>query len=106
MRRTHRTSQERLLFRAAFRCRSCDERILMRRRLPLPSRHAACPRCAGRELEILKKRDRIDKMNRNPLRLIQRFLGARLYYCWACRLQFYDLRGLKPAMRETVGGAS
>jgi hypothetical protein len=70
--------------------------------MPLPSRYAACPRCAGHELEILKKRDHIDKMNKNPLRLVQQYLGARLYYCWGCRLQFYDLRSLRPLVRETV----
>ncbi|MGA3027623.1 MAG: hypothetical protein ABSF98_22915 [Bryobacteraceae bacterium] len=52
---------------------------------------------------ILKKRDGIDKLNRNPLRLVQRFFGARLYYCWACRLQYYDLRRLQPAARKTAG---
>jgi hypothetical protein len=60
--------------------------------MPLPSLHANCPRCANLDLTILKKRDRIDKLNRNPLRLMQRALGARLYHCWRCRLQFYDLR--------------
>ena len=72
--------------------------------MPVPSRYANCPRCAGREPAILKKRDRIDKLNRNPLRLVQRFFGARLYYCWSCRLQYYDLRRLQPARRETAGG--
>jgi DNA-directed RNA polymerase subunit RPC12/RpoP len=71
--------------------------------MPLPSRYTNCPRCSGRELAILKKRDRIDKLNGNPLRLVQRFFGASLYYCRGCRLQFYDLRSLKPASRETAG---
>jgi hypothetical protein len=68
----------------------------MRRRVPYPSRFANCPRCAVSELDILIKRDHINTMNRNPLRLVQRFFGARLYYCFGCRLQFYDLRGLMP----------
>jgi hypothetical protein len=42
---------------------------------------------------VRKKRDAVDTMNRNPFRTFQQFLGARLYHCEACRLQFYDLRG-------------
>lgn len=102
MRRSHRGLWERVVYRAAYRCRSCAERILVRRRVPLPSRYTNCPRCASRALTILEKRDYIDKLNRNPLRLVQRYLGARLYYCWRCRLQYYDLRRLRPASRETA----
>ena len=103
MRRSHRTFWEQIVCRAALRCRSCARRTLLRRRVPLPSRYANCPRCSGRELVVLKKRDYIDKLNGNPLRLMQRFLGARLYYCQGCRLQHYDLRSLHPAGREAVG---
>jgi DNA-directed RNA polymerase subunit RPC12/RpoP len=102
-RRSHRSFWEQFFYRAAYRCRSCDERILVRKRVPLPSRYTNCPRCAGRELSILKKPDHIERLNTNPLRLVQRFFGARLYYCWACRLQYYDLRGRQPAMRQTAG---
>lgn len=74
--------------------------------MPSPSRYVRCPRCAVGELEILKKRDHIDKMNRNPLRLVQRYFGARLYYCWGCRLQFYDLRTLTPPAQQAARGGS
>jgi hypothetical protein len=43
-------------------------------------------------LTILAKRDRVDAMNHNIFRHFQRFLGASLYHCWRCRVQFYDLR--------------
>jgi len=28
----------------------------------------------------------------NPLRYMQRFVGAPLYHCEFCRIQFYDVR--------------
>jgi hypothetical protein len=65
--------------------------------MPRPSRYANCPRCAGHELVILAEADHIDEMNMNPLRLVQRVFGARLYYCHTCRLQYYDLRRRRPA---------
>jgi len=102
VRRSHRSLWERLFYRAAFRCRSCDQRTLLRRRVPLPSRYANCPRCTSRSLEIRKKRDYIDELNGNPLRLIQRFFGARLYHCLGCRLQYYDLRRLQPVRRTAA----
>jgi hypothetical protein len=40
----------------------------------------------------MRKRDPIENFQRGFVRVIQRWLGARLYYCDRCRLQFYDMR--------------
>jgi hypothetical protein len=62
-------------------------------------RFASCPRCRGFDLTRLSKPDRVDSFDRNPVRLAQRMFGARLYHCWLCRVQFYDLRPRRPAVR-------
>jgi hypothetical protein len=54
--------------------------------------HARCPRCGEMQLEVLRDRDYIEGFENNPLRIMQKLFGAKLYYCWECRLQFYDLR--------------
>jgi hypothetical protein len=91
MPRVKRRIRERLFNSEAYACMKCGERDTLRRR-SLLSIHARCPRCHSFDLRERSKRDSVDRMNRNPLRLIQRFLGARLYHCEYCRLQFYDLR--------------
>jgi hypothetical protein len=50
-----------------------------------------------------KKRDTVDTMNRNPLRQLQRLMGAHLYHCDSCRLQFYDLRPLRAEAQQIKG---
>ncbi|HWB96023.1 MAG TPA: hypothetical protein VG672_04960 [Bryobacteraceae bacterium] len=37
-------------------------------------------------------RDHIDPMYRSILSWIQRWMGAPLFHCRYCRIQFYDLR--------------
>src|SRR5712692_1989446 len=51
-----------------------------------------CPRCWNLRLKKLRKVDRIETMYKNPVSYMQKWLGANLYYCKVCRLQFYDLR--------------
>jgi hypothetical protein len=44
-------------------------------------------------------------MHSGPINLVQRALGADLYHCRYCRLQFYDLRGPvvpEVAQKDTV----
>jgi hypothetical protein len=60
--------------------------------LPVVSLRARCPKCGNIQLRVFKQRDYVEDFSHNPLRLIQRLFGARLYYCELCRLQFYDLR--------------
>jgi hypothetical protein len=54
--------------------------------------YVKCPRCHSVDLSVLRRRDGIDKMQRGIFNLLHRIGGGKLYHCWFCRLQFYDLR--------------
>lgn len=97
LRRSHRNFFERLFFSEAYRCEGCGRR--KRKRAPLGSfftlkyaHYVKCPRCHSVDLTVLKKRDHIDQMQPGVLNFIHKLGGAKLYHCWFCRLQFYDLR--------------
>lgn len=45
----------------------------------------------------LRSVDKIDRMYKNPLSYWQKFLGAELFWCPSCRLQYYDLRKRLPS---------
>ncbi len=95
MRRSRRSFSERLLYVAAYRCERCRQRVRVSYLDAIrEAKYAACPKCGWYDLVIRSKRDQIDKMKQNPLRLLQRLFGGRLYHCRHCRLQFYDLRPL------------
>lgn len=86
----------RLWFTAKYRCIDCRYERAYLRRPALPSLHRACPRCGNRELERFPNRDRIDKTYLNPISMLQRLIGAPLWWCAWCRLQFYDYRPALP----------
>lgn len=97
MRRSRRRMFENLFFAAAYRCDECRVRVRISRMTVFRKlRYAACPRCGGFALTVLARRDHIDAMLNNPLRLLMGKLRARLYHCRACRLQFHDLRHRAP----------
>ncbi len=41
---------------------------------------------------MLRRRDGIDKMQPGIFNLLHKIGGGKLYHCWFCRLQFYDVR--------------
>ena len=93
LRRVQRTLWERILYRSAYKCPKCEFRHLRLRTLLRGVRATArCPRCSSSRLKILKKRDKLEFMEKSLLRMAQGFLGAHLYYCSRCRVQFYDMR--------------
>ncbi len=93
LRRTKRSFLERLGYSAIYSCKKCQHREAIARIDAFKvTRHARCPECENSRLRTLKRRDYIDRLNRNPLRWIQKLAGASLYHCAFCRLQFYDLR--------------
>jgi len=105
MRRSRRALGERLYYAAAYRCDRCRERVRASYFDYLrEARYAACPKCGWYDLVLQTRRDRIDKLNRNPFRLLQWLFGAPLYRCAHCRLQFYDLRRL-PRRKARIKGA-
>jgi DNA-directed RNA polymerase subunit RPC12/RpoP len=81
------------LYVAVYECRQCKTRK------PEPRWYAMflgdyprCPRCGTYRLTRLASRDPIDGMRKGVFSFVQRLLGAGLYHCRYCRLQFYDLR--------------
>jgi hypothetical protein len=86
---------ERIRYQATFCCTRCEAEARRPQSWMLfVVPQACCPLCGSQRLTPLESRDRIDRMYRNPLSYLQRFLGAPLYHCFGCRLQFYDLRPL------------
>jgi len=88
--RSHRSVVERLWCARAWNCRGCGERF--RERRPSFQAWASCPRCGTARITTLRKRDPVDRMHHGALSFMSRLLGASLYHCNFCRLQFYDLR--------------
>lgn len=87
---------ERLLYTRVWAC-PCDETWWGETRFSTVVR---CPNCHRTDLRRRHERDRIDRMLRNPLRYMQRFLGGSLYHCQFCRIQFYDLRPRAKGTRD------
>jgi uncharacterized paraquat-inducible protein A len=101
MTRSHRRGIERLIFAQAFRCSSCNAR---QRRTYFDAsfdEFANCPRCGNSAPDRRSRRDKVDSMLHSPIRMIHWALGGTLYHCVFCRLQFYDVRGLKPLRKAT-----
>jgi DNA-directed RNA polymerase subunit RPC12/RpoP len=94
--RSRRTLTERLWAKAAYNCSSCGRRNRVRwlREWRITA-YVRCPECESPNVRCLHRTDPIDRVNRNPLRHLQRLFKAQLYRCGSCRLQFYDSRSLK-----------
>ena len=103
--RQRRTRAEHWKFAAVYECDDCLHRIgvsylnkppkfAMPRflRMPWITFHARCPECGSFQLQVQMERDYIEGFKINPLRVMQRLLYARMYYCAGCRLQFHDIR--------------
>lgn len=60
---------------------------------------ARCPGCGNPNLRVRRFFDGDVPLYRNPVSLIQKYLGGALMYCVDCRLQFYDLRPLRRRKR-------
>jgi hypothetical protein len=92
--RSHRKLWERLVYALVFKCKKCEARSGAKFHFYFYlSRHCKCPRCGTEDVEKRTGRDKIDKVIRTPVSMLQGLIGAQLYHCVYCRLQFYDLRG-------------
>ncbi len=100
--RIRRNAWTRLWFIAVYRCREC-ERYTRLGRLQRLSFHCRCPNCGNEKLTRLRKRDRIELMYRNPVSFFQRYMGAPLWHCEPCRMQFYDMRRPRRRKQATPG---
>jgi putative FmdB family regulatory protein len=95
--RKRRNLLQKVFSRAVYRCEHCRKNFHVRRPLlRIFRRYAECPQCGTRELSRLASKDHVDRMSRNPLRRILKLLGAPLYHCTFCRLQFRDWRKRHP----------
>jgi predicted Zn finger-like uncharacterized protein len=95
--RTRRNSFQKLYTLAIFKCPKCDDRFYLRRKfLGIFGRYVQCPKCGTMNLSKFKNIDRIDRVNKNPFRLALSIVGAPLYHCTFCRLQFWDWRSRDP----------
>lgn len=91
--RMARSGMDRLRYTAIHHCPHCEVDFgTPARWMHLVSLDRCCPKCGGTQLENLKRRDGIDPMYKNPLSLLQGLLGAKLWWCPLCRIQFYDIR--------------
>ncbi len=91
--RIHRKMSERFRYAAAFRCSQCDSlQYEDQWYLFLLGKTSRCPNCGSYRVRKLRAVDKIDRMYKNPLSYWQKFLGAELFWCPGCRLQYYDLR--------------
>jgi hypothetical protein len=95
--RVRRRKWERLLYSKVFLCPLCERKTRVAK-VPAPcfSLHRKCPKCGGANLERLPRRDEIDPLYRNPVSLVQALIGASIWWCPDCRLQFYDVRPAVP----------
>jgi hypothetical protein len=86
---------QRLAYRRLWACPCGRTRRIEPR--PLYSLVARCPKCGGVDLRRRSERDRIDRLLKNPFRIAQMLVGASLYHCQLCRIQFHDVRPRKRA---------
>ena len=96
MHRERRRWWQKAVYSAVYRCGECGAgAVRWRKLLRLPAVSARCPRCGSGDLEVYAKRDKVEGFRGGVWRRAMGAMGARLYYCSPCRLQFYDARGRK-----------
>ncbi len=95
---------QKVFCRAVVGCGHCGERVFVpRATLGAFRRYCQCPQCGTRDLSKLRSGDHVEKMNRNPLRMLLGLFGAPLYHCTFCRLQFRDWRKRAPEIVRMKG---
>ena len=91
--RVRRSRWARIWYLALYRCRNCERNSGVSRLVLFKvTSYLSCPKCGNFRLESFSKPDHIETKSNSPFSLIQKFLGAPLWCCPFCRLQFYDFR--------------
>jgi Zn ribbon nucleic-acid-binding protein len=105
--RRHRSPIERLLYSDAYECRHCGHQVRrLRRSFRFPwSRYTCCPQCARQDVRVAARRDKVDSVSTHLLSRVQRWTGAPLNKCPACRLQYYDWRSRLITRTDTIADA-
>jgi len=88
-----------------WRCVTCDFRFYGRRVALRFCGYAHCPRCGNFDLLPISSQ----RVDRGPVRAVQRFLGVPAYRCDPCRRRFFSMLPLRrilpsinPAAHERV----
>ena len=93
MNRVHRTLLQKCLYRKLYQCRGCGSIHRQQRTLLLWfGGSAKCPLCGGQRVTRAIKREPGLVLYWNPINLVQALIGAKLFTCSRCGLQFYDRR--------------
>ena len=102
-----RSAWQRLWYAAVFECPDCRARTAVYRypALVFVPLHRCCPNCGETEVTRRRKGDGIEKLHLNPIGLAQALVFAPLWYCYTCRLHFFDLRpGSQPQPEPAEAG--
>jgi hypothetical protein len=101
--RRHRRGFEKLIFSQTYRCRTCNIRFSRGYfNLGLFEKYVSCPQCGSPSPDLRTRRDKVDGMQGGLARFVHWAMGGNLYHCVFCRLQFYDVRKLRPfPLKET-----
>jgi hypothetical protein len=104
LRQVHRRFYERLMYSGVYTCRDCDSRVRRVRGWSfstlrfLCSRYTNCIRCSSDQVHRMRKKDRIDTVSKHPISRLLQLFGAPRNKCPLCRLQYHDLRRVRPAL--------
>jgi hypothetical protein len=100
--RSHRKFWEKPIYSVVFKCKGCETRVGAKHNFfNYLASHARCPRCGTEDLGKRITRDKIDKVIRTPISILQSIVGGTLYHCIYCRIQFYDLRGRRRIRKQS-----
>ncbi len=95
--RVRRTLFERWKYAKAYQCNDCGQRLCLRGDAGDQHRGdrrsaSACPSCHGSK-QVTRSRgvDKIDALASFPPPFLWKLLGATLFHCHRCRLQYYRL---------------
>jgi predicted RNA-binding Zn-ribbon protein involved in translation (DUF1610 family) len=103
--RVHRTRLQKCLYQKLYQCKHCGSIDRRQRTLLLWfGGLAKCPLCGDQQVTKATKRERDLVLYWNPINLAQALIGAKLYTCSRCGLQFYDRRAAAgdPASNHTA----
>ena len=100
--RVHRGMLHKLFYTDMYICSGCTRRVGLWRStlIFLFSRHSRCIQCGSHAVHRVAKWDRVDRFTRNLLGLAQSLVGAPIFRCGGCRLQYLDWRHA----REKISG--
>ena len=100
--RIRRKFWERPVYESVYRCKQCSRLQKNQKETgsSAPGFVCACPRCGTTKLKIRRRRDAVDPIVKTLGNRLKGALGATLYHCEFCRLQFYSFKPLAEPKTE------